>query len=903
MKRFLLALFILLTASCNLFASHLRAGEITYQSLGGYTYLVTVTTYSNTLGTSVDDCSVNVHFGNGDTAVAPRVNGMTPGTNCPSTSDGILLVGVANTRLNIYQTTYTYKGPGVYTISVNISNRNAGICNIDNGNSDIVSFYLHTVLVINNIIGANNSSVLQRLPIDQGCVGQCFEHNPGAYDVDGDSLYYSLIPCYASGAPIGLFTLPPNMSYESIDHHTGDVVWCAPDQICQYNIAIQIEEWRLFPGNHQRYFIGSVVRDMQINIASCDNTAPVISSLPDTCVLAGTPLNFNVTSTDAEGNGITLSATGGPFSRTPAATFPDVSNVGTVTGTFNWTPSCSEIQLLPYQVTFKAVDDYPTTPLVNFESMFIKVVPPAPGGLTATPSGSSIVLSWLPSACADTTGHNPLKKYLIYRKNTCDPWVHNPCETGVPSYTGYTYIGFTTGSIFTFIDNNGGSGLLHGVDYSYLVVAYYNDGSESYASTNVCAHLVRDVPIITNVSVTATGTDVSGTIWTHWVKPLGAIPDLDTIANPGPYEYRLMKAQGATGSLSFTQVASYTYPAFWQLTDTGYVSHAVNTQDSSYTYRVDFYSNGLLKGSTHTASSVFLSAVPSDNKVSLSWQEFVPWVNDLFYIYKEIPTGSGSFALIGSTTTHTYADSGLVNGVNFCYKVQSRGAYSDPALPSPLYNMSQIKCASPIDLVPPCEPTLTVTPDCGIMQNVLSWRNPNTFCSNDAIQYNIYFASTTDEPLQLVHSTNNMNDTSYTHVYDYQGVPSIAGCYAVTAVDSFANESVIVNKICVDNCPVYELPNVFTPNGDNINDFFIPLPYRFVKDVEIKIYDRWGLLMYETTDPNVMWNGKNQSTKQQCVDGTYYYVCIVNEIHVEGIRQKVLKGFVQLINTKSPPSR
>ena len=134
------------------------------------------------------------------------------------------------------------------------------------------------------------------------------------------------------------------------------------------------------------------------------------------------------------------------------------------------------------------------------------------------------------------------------------------------------------------------------------------------------------------MSVTATGPDATGTIWAHWAKPLGSFPDLDTIANPGPYEYRLMKAQGATGPLSYTPVASYIYPAFWQLTDTGYVNHGVNTQDSSYTYRVDFYSNGLFKGSTHTASSVFLSSAPTSNQVTLSWQEYVPWVNDQYYM-------------------------------------------------------------------------------------------------------------------------------------------------------------------------------------------------------------------------------------------------------------------------------
>jgi gliding motility-associated-like protein len=662
--------------------------------------------------------------------------------------------------------------------------------------------------------------------------------------------------------------------------------------------VIIIEEWKRLSNTHQRYYAGSVLRDMQIDVASCTNTSPAITTLPDQCVVAGSNLSFNVTAADVEANVVTLSATGGPFIISPAATFPTVSAVSSVTGTFSWTPACNAVRLLPYLVTFKSEDSHPTTPLVNFESVFITVIAPAPTGLTATPSGSSIIVNWSPPLCANTGGTNPLKGYRIYRKESCDPWVHGACETGVPASSGYSLVGSVNASTTTFTDNNNGLGLLHGIDYSYMVVAFYSDGSQSYASSNVCAHLVRDVPIITNVSVLSTDAS-SGSIWTHWVKPIGAVPNLDTLANPGPYEYRLMQAQGQSGTLTFTQIASYNYASFWQLTDTGFVANGLNTLANAYTYRVDFYSNGIFKGSTHTASSVFLSSTPTDNTVNLTWNENVPWVNNEYFIYKEIPAGSSTFVLIDSTTLQSYADTGLVNGITYCYKVQSKGEYSDPDLPRPLFNMSQIKCETPIDQVPPCQPAFTVTPDCGIMQNVLSWTNPNTYCSNDALKYIIYFARTTEEELQPVLTINDINTTSFTHVDNYEGVISIAGCYAVTAVDSFGNESPIVNKICVDNCPVYELPNVFTPNGDNINDLFIALPYRFVKDIDIKIYDRWGLLMFETTDPDVRWDGKNKDTKAQCTDGTYFYLCTVNEITVDGIKPRILKGFVQLINTEA----
>ena len=97
---------------------------------------------------------------------------------------------------------------------------------------------------------------------------------------------------------------------------------------------------------------------------------------------------------------------------------------------------------------------------------------------------------------------------------------------------------------------------------------------------------------------------------------------------------------------------------------------------------------------------------------------------------------------------------------------------------------------------------------------------------------------------------------------------------------------------------------MFSPNDDGKNDFFTPLPgWRYVKDVDIKIYDRWGVLMFKTDDPNVLWDGKNQSTKQVCTDGTYFYVCTVNEIHIDGIKPRLIKGFVQVIKENPNPAR
>ena len=123
---------------------------------------------------------------------------------------------------------------------------------------------------------------------------------------------------------------------------------------------------------------------------------------------------------------------------------------------------------------------------------------------------------------------------------------------------------------------------------------------------------------------------------------------------------------------------------------------------------------------------------------------------------------------------------------------------------------------------------------------------------------------------------------------------SVAGCYAVVAVDSFFNVSNFSNVVCVDNCPEYELPNVFTPNGDGNNELVIPISNKYVESVEMTIYNRWGSFVYETTDIDINWDGTHMSNGQPVPEGVYYYVCKINEIRLTGLEQRELTGFIQL---------
>jgi len=65
------------------------------------------------------------------------------------------------------------------------------------------------------------------------------------------------------------------------------------------------------------------------------------------------------------------------------------------------------------------------------------------------------------------------------------------------------------------------------------------------------------------------------------------------------------------------------------------------------------------------------------------------------------------------------------------------------------------------------------------------------------------------------------------------------------------------------------VPNVFTPNGDGMNDYLIPEIECELSDYEMLIFNRWGNRVFHTTDPFVGWSGRN--SKQQISPGVYFY--------------------------------
>lgn len=894
-------------------ATHNRAGEITYQSspLPGqpFRYVFTIYTYTKEVGggsEAADRDTLEVNFGDGTTGKAPRTNG--PGNNGENIGD--------NVKVNIYITEHAYAAPFMYVVSMTDPNRINEIINIQFGASEDVPFYIEDTLWVRDpqFFGYNNSPILYQPPIDYGNVGYPFVHNPNAFDPDGDSLVFQLIaPKSNTGSNVPLYQYPDEVQPSpenvlSVDTQTGEMLWDAPQIKGIYNIAFLISEYR------NGLLIGTMVRDMQIIVNEVNNQPPVVAAIRDTCVVAGQTLQIAVSATDPNpSQTISLTAYGGPFEAAfSPAVFVSTPANSSVTGSFLWNTTCDHIYSQLYTVVFKAEDSYSSgsnpLPLADLETWQIRIVPPPPEDLQAQASGGVIVLMWnqaFPYSCRNSP---KFKGFSVWRSLGCDSLLLEACQTGL---AGTSYVRIAQNILEnTYTDQTAQKG----IRYSYRIVAEFADAftnsnpptpinsALSRASVNACAELPKDVPIITHVDIESTQSS-NGQIYVAWSKPRANA--LDTLVNLPPYRYELYRTTGNTPNPSnFQLVNTWTYNAFFQANDTTYIDQIseLNTEQQPYTHRIRFFANGndeLTRPDEQQASSVFLSITPSDNTLQLNWTATVPWVNYVYEVYRKNSTGT--FELIASPTETTYTDIGLRNGTPYCYYIRAIGTYGVADLVSPLLNDSQEVCTAPRDTQAPCPLTIRVDNGCEEGEtgndvpliNVVQWSPPiDAICLEDIATYKIYYQVPlgTFVPIAVV-------DNPLQTVYQHQLENTLAGCYYITAVDSFANESLPSNTVCTENCLLYELPNAFTPNGDTDNDLFVPRKSRFVHSVSCKIFNRWGQLVFETKNPAIEWMGKDEKTGKDLPTGTYYYVCDVFEQGSSGIEilNQQLSGYIELI--------
>jgi len=91
----------------------------------------------------------------------------------------------------------------------------------------------------------------------------------------------------------------------------------------------------------------------------------------------------------------------------------------------------------------------------------------------------------------------------------------------------------------------------------------------------------------------------------------------------------------------------------------------------------------------------------------------------------------------------------------------------------------------------------------------------------------------------------------------------------------------------------WHMPNAFTPNGDGTNDDFFGKGFLYgVTDFKMTIWNRWGEMIYETSNPNDKWNGEKRNAGGMSPEGVYIYTVSFTGPRGEA---KEFKGYATLV--------
>ncbi|OFX32675.1 MAG: hypothetical protein A2X08_05345 [Bacteroidetes bacterium GWA2_32_17] len=236
MKKCLCLFIVFLIFNSSLLSQNVIGGDLSFRNVTSFTYEFNISII--TVDTIIANHFIVISYGDNTTYTIPRT--------------GTQLLPNFNRR-NVFITTHTYPGPGIYNINIIGSNWISNIYNINHSFNE--PFQISQTLNINSSIGNNNSVELLGAIYDTAKIGQLYIYNPSASDPDGDTLSYNIIPCLPSN-----YVYPVASSSFGIDSISGDLAWNKPVEIGYYAIAIKIDEWR------NAFKIGSTIRQMIIKV-------------------------------------------------------------------------------------------------------------------------------------------------------------------------------------------------------------------------------------------------------------------------------------------------------------------------------------------------------------------------------------------------------------------------------------------------------------------------------------------------------------------------------------------------------------------------------------------------------------------------------------------------------------
>jgi len=159
-----------------------------------------------------------------------------------------------------------------------------------------------------------------------------------------------------------------------------------------------------------------------------------------------------------------------------------------------------------------------------------------------------------------------------------------------------------------------------------------------------------------------------------------------------------------------------------------------------------------------------------------------------------------------------------------------------------------------------------------------SLSNDTTLCNGEILQLNVSMPNATYT------WQDGSHDSTYTvtHAGTYY-VSAYFADYNITTYDTIN----IMYKDCEDTLVI---PNIFTPNGDNYNDYFV-IKNSNNWNINLQVFNRWGNEVYKADNYQNNWDGKYKGNPLS--DGTYFY--IIKAKGKDSGKEKEYKGSLMIM--------
>lgn len=867
-------MLILISNPFSLFSSHLIGGKITYRYLGANKYEIKLTVYR--------DCSDNVPFDN--PAYVTIYNKLN---NSLIYNKGLALLSTSVIPANppnpcFVPPTGICVEIGTYVDTVQLSNNANGYCVSYQRcchNSSVLNLVLPQTngMTITTDIPPqiNNSPQFINFPPIYICLSDTFNYSFASTDTDGDNLIYQLCTPF-NGGGIGNFapnpaspppynpltwsagfsaTNPiPNNGGFNLNSSTGQLKF-KPSMVGQFAIGICVLEYR------NNVLINTNRLELQFNIVNCYLT----SSIPTaTNLCEGLTINFQNSSTNANsfhwnfGDLTTLADTSNLF--TPTYIYPTYGTYTVTLTVFNTAYGfCKDSSKKVINVNPLLSPTLQTTYSDCYKNNNFSFIvggtfhPSANFNWNFTPNSNSPNSNINPASAHFTTPNTKTISVIVNQFGCKDTLYATVSFTNPVASLNENYL--NCWGLTPFLGST-----------SQNATSLFWDFGDPTSTTDTSSQIspVYTYPNYGNYTITLVATN--GVCKDTLKYPANISPVLNILDKPFVQEQCLNNNNfnfNVFGQFPSNTIFNWTFPdqPVNQFSSVQNPNNITFQSAGIKTITINVSANGCVRTATQTA-------IVNKN----------PKINSL------ISDTSGCEPLTikfknNNDSLHPVNHLWNINGNSFNadtvdYFFLNSGVYSYNLVITDTNNCKDsISKINHIKVFPKPIVKSFVTP---YYSSILDPRI--TFIDSTQLNHNTYYSfgdGATSTQTNTIHSYQSANEYNYFLI-----VTNENGCSDTAS-----------GIIYIDDIPSNYVPNIFTPNGDGVNDNFF-IKGKNITSSSMQIINRWGTTVFDSNDALTGWNGINQNNNTAAVDGVYFYII---EITLGNNRTYKFNGNVTLI--------